>query len=122
VNESGFISAVNKKLPAEIYHWKVSDRFSAGVADAYYSSPKTDLWIEYKYYPKELPKKVKPNLSKLQLRWLADRHKEGRNIYVVVGSPTACIIYTDKAWETSKPNTDAITRNELIHWITSQLC
>lgn len=122
MNESGFIRAVHAKLPKEIYRWKVSDRFSAGVADAYYSSAKADLWIEYKYYPKGLPKNVKPNLSQLQLKWLSERYQEGRSVYVVVGSPNDCLLYLDKSWESSKPRTEAIPRETLIKWITSQLC
>jgi hypothetical protein len=122
MNESGFIRAVHSKLPKSIYRWKVSDRFSAGVADAYYSSKKADLWIEYKYYKDGLPKTVTPNLSKLQIKWLNERHDEGRNVFVIVGSPTTCLIYKDKEWNSSKANAQAISRQELINWISNQLC
>ena len=122
MNESGFIRALHTKLPPEIYRWKVSDRFSAGVADAYYSSSKADLWIEYKFYKEGLPKTVKPAISKLQQRWLNARYEEGRNVYVVVGSPTLCLIYKDKEWNKSKLSTNGITRNDLINWMTTVLC
>jgi len=121
LNESGFTSAVNKKLPSEIYVWKVSDRFSAGVPDCYYSSAKKDMWIEYKYYPKGLPKNVTPNLSELQKRWLNARYDEGRTVFVVVGSPTDCLIYEDKEWMGPKPRGQAISRKELIGWITKEI-
>lgn len=122
MNESGFIRAVHDKLPREIYCWKVSDRFSAGVADAYYSSKSGDLWIEYKFYKEELPKNVRPNLSELQKRWLNERYDEGRKVFVVVGSPKDCLVYQDKEWMNSKPKTEAISRKELIQWMTSKLC
>jgi len=120
MNESGFIRAVNKKLPNDIYVWKVSDRFSAGVPDTYYSSPKGDLWVEWKFL-KSLTRTVKPHLSKLQQQWLNNRYDEGRKVFVVVGSPTDCLIYQDKEWMQSKPKTQSISRNELIEWLTTQL-
>ncbi len=122
MNESGFIRALHQKLPPEIYRWKVSDRFSAGVADAYYSSSKADLWIEYKFYKDGLPRTVKPAISKLQQRWLNARYDEGRNVFVVVGSPTLCLIYKDKEWNKSKLSTTGITRNDLLIWMTTELC
>lgn len=122
MNESGFIRALHAKLPKEIYRWKISDRFSSGVADAYYSSPKADLWIEYKYYKDGLPKNVTPNLSALQIKWLNARHDEGRKVYVIVGSPTDCLIYENKEWNSSKPKTQAVPRKDILKWITQQLC
>jgi hypothetical protein len=123
VNESGFIRALHTKLPKEIYRWKISDRFSSGVADTYYSTPKIDLWIEYKFYPKGLPKRVKPKLSRLQLKWLRERYNEGRNVFVVVGSPSDCLIFKDQSWETHKVSKDeAISRKELITWMEKTLC
>jgi hypothetical protein len=122
MNESGFIQAVHKKLPSSIYKWKISDRFNSGVADAYYSTAKGDIWVEYKYYPKGLPKKVKPKLSMLQIKWLAARYAEGRSVYVVVGSPTKCLIYTDLEW--TKPKLTAVAgidRADLIAWIEGKL-
>lgn len=122
MNESGFIRALHKRLPSKIYCWKISDRFSAGVADAYYSSDKTDLWVEYKFYPKGLPAKTKPKLSKLQIKWLEERHNEGRNVYVIVGSPDKCLLFSNKEWTTHKPLTAAVSRDEIINWFTGQLC
>ncbi len=122
MNESGFIQYIHRKLPKQIYKWKVSDRFSSGVADAYYSTTKGDLWIEYKYYPKGLPKKVKPKLSMLQIKWLAARYAEGRSVYVIVGSPTKCLVYTDLEWNSHKDTaTHGLNRAELIEWIEGKL-
>jgi hypothetical protein len=123
VNESGFTQALHLKLPKQIYRWKISDRFSAGVADAYYSSPRGDLWVEYKFYPRGLPRKVKPRLSKLQQKWLRERHEEGRNVAVIVGSPTTCLLYRDKSWTDYKsPKDEGMTRQELVTWFKEELC
>jgi len=119
MNESGFTRAVNDKLPESIYSLKLSERFSAGVPDCYYSGAK-DLWIEYKFYSKALPKQVKPKLSALQRKWLNDRYQQGRNVHVVVGSPTDCIIFSDKSWNHAKPKSDSVSRAELISWIIEQ--
>lgn len=122
MNESGFIAAVNKKLPPSIYRWKTSDRYTAGVADVYYSSPKKDIWIEYKFYPEKLPKNVKPNLTELQKQWLNDRYDEGREVYVAVGSPKDCLLFTDKEWMNTKPASAAVSRTDFIQWIVDTLC
>jgi hypothetical protein len=122
MNESAFIQSIHHKLPKTIYRWKISDRFSSGVADAYYSTPKTDLWVEYKYYPQNLPKNVTPNLSRLQIKWLHDRHTEGRNVYVIVGSPSGCLIYENLEWTKPKSRQLQIPREELIEWLKGKLC
>lgn len=119
--ESGFTTAVNKKLPKHIYIWKVSDKFTGGVPDCYYSSNVRDIWIEFKYL-KKLPKKVLPALRPLQKKWLNERHDQGRNVFVVVGSPEGCLIYKDKEWLEHKSSSLAVTRAELIQWIEETLC
>ncbi len=119
MNESGFTRAVNKKLSKNIYCWKVSDRYTGGVPDVYYSSKRGDMWIEYKYLHK-LPKRVKPNLSSLQIKWLKERHSEGRNVFVVVGSPTLCLLYEQRNWEKAEVF-QTLTRDQLIAWIDSRL-
>jgi len=122
MNESAFIQSIHHKLPKEIYRWKISDRFSSGVADAYYSTSKIDIWIEYKYYPRKLPTQIKPKLSKLQLKWLKDRHAEGRTVYVIVGSPEGCLIYENLEWTTAKCKTHKINKEDLIDWLKGILC
>jgi hypothetical protein len=77
------------------------------------------MWIEYKFLQK-LPKRVKPNLSKLQIEWLAERHSEGRNVFVVVGSPTLCLLYEQRNWEKAEVF-KTLTRAELIAWIDTRL-
>ena len=99
MNEHSYIQSVHRRLPRSLYRWKINDSYQGGVADAYYSGPAGDLWVEYKYI-KSLPKRPTSVvdltntrlLSTLQQHWLADRHKEGRNVAVVVGSDRGSII------------------------------
>ena len=58
----------------------------------------------------------------LQIKWLAARHAEGRSVYVVVGSPTKCLIFTDLAWNNHKITAvDGVDRADLITWIEGKL-
>jgi hypothetical protein len=123
MTESQYTQAVHKYLPSWVYAWKINASFAKGVPDAYYSSNKTDLWIEYKFL-QSLPKKSKvvPNLSRLQLKWLQNRHKEGRNVAVVVGSPEGSFILTDPIYwsEGFIPNSfKSHSKKEVALWIES---
>lgn len=97
MNEHSFIRSIHKLLPKEVYKWKINDPYQGGVADAYYSGPAGDLWVEYKFI-KSLPKRTTTvihftkHLSPLQQTWLKDRHKEGRAVAVVVGSDKGHVI------------------------------
>jgi hypothetical protein len=119
MRESEYTRAVGKGLPKEIYKWKVSDRFTAGVPDAWYSGNKDDLWVEYKFVQK-IPKKVKPKLSKLQEKWLNDRAAQGRSVAVIVGSPLGAVILVDGAWNHSSEWGSLKSKKEVIEWITQQ--
>jgi hypothetical protein len=94
VNEHSFIKAIHRKLPKDIYRWKVSDRFTGGVPDCYYEGSKGALWVEYKYL-KSLPKKtstlINPGVSKLQLAWLERAERNGVNTMLVAGYPCGSI-------------------------------
>jgi len=120
MHESTFTRAINKKLPTEIYVWKVNARYAPGVPDCWYSGPTGDLWIEWKYLPK-MPKRHKPKLSALQSKWLNSRYDEGRNVAVLVGSPEGVAIYEDKAWDDQKSITQLYSRIEIAQWIHSRL-
>lgn len=67
-----------------------------------------DLWVEAKFYNK-LPKTIDmisgkhPKISKLQQQWLEDRHKEGRRVAVVVGSPYGSVVFPALEWKTPLP-------------------
>lgn len=62
--------------------------YRGGTPDVWYSGPRGDLWVEYKWIPR-VPKRgtVVPELSALQLDWLTKRKAEGRNVMVIVGAP-----------------------------------
>lgn len=98
MNEHSFIRSVHNKLPNVVYRWKINDNFAGGVADAYYSGPAGDCWVEYKFI-KNLPVRststVKFGLSANQIKWLKDRHEEGRHVYLVIGSNEGCVITND---------------------------
>lgn len=94
--ESDYTSRVHSKLSANIKAWKIRDDFQGGVPDAYYMhlKPDTDcpqpMFIEYKFLQK-LPAKdstvIKPDLSKLQIKWLEDIIKsKSAKARVVIGA------------------------------------
>jgi hypothetical protein len=88
MNEHSYIKAIHRLLPSTVYKWKINDNFHGGVADAYYSGPAGDLWIEYKYLsrpPKRRNTVVKTCLTDQQLHWLTSRQSEGRNVALIIG-------------------------------------
>jgi len=126
MNESQFTQKINRKLKAAgVYCLKIQTLMNNGVPDCWYSGPKGDLWVEYKYR-KDLPKKDSttflPGLSGLQEHWLNNRYHEDREVAVILGSPSGHIILTDLEWNdktiTSKglPETDA----SVVEWIKSK--
>lgn len=88
VNETSYIKSVHRHLSSDVYRWKINDRFTNGVPDAWYCGKTGSLWVEYKYV--QLPARddtlVRANLSKNQLQWLLQRQCDGQNVAVVVGS------------------------------------
>lgn len=88
-------------LPKEVYRWKIHDKFTGGVPDAYYEGPKGFLWVEYKYI-KTLPKRastpIKIGLSALQTQWLNRADDNGIPCIVVVGSDKHCLVLRNKRW------------------------
>jgi hypothetical protein len=125
MNEHSYIRSIHRKLPDDIYKWKINDNYQAGVADAYYSGIGGDLWVEYKYV-KALPARgdttVKTTLSAQQKIWLRARHEEGRNVAVVVGSPDGHLLQTAPGeWEVEVTCDNfirtAIEKEEIVSYI-----
>jgi len=87
---------------------KNHNEYNSGIADCWYSG-RTDLWIEYKFIavPKrpdtvvDLVGGKNPPISPLQRDWLMERHSEGRNVWVVVGSKEGGVVYRNMTWELS---------------------
>jgi hypothetical protein len=106
--ENTFRGSVHKHLPRNLYHEKMNNPFAAGIADDYYSGMKADLWVEYKFIlvPKQAKTRIdlvsgkKPPLSPMQQHWLRERHREGRNVRVIVGCKEGGVIFADLEWET----------------------
>lgn len=96
--ESQFITSVHKHLlpVRQFYRMKNNNPFIGGVADVWYSGSKRDLWVEYKYLPIKVPRAdVVPECSPQQLDWILGRRKEGRSVWVVVGTKVGGVIYNN---------------------------
>lgn len=131
MTEHHYIRSIHDRLRRKrptLYIWKVNDPYQGGVADAYYSGS-SDMWVEYKYL-KALPKrpgtKVTLGLSQLQQQWLRDRHREGRNVCVIVGTPEASLILPGVEWDTDIISADfissAVDKPGVVAYIESQVC
>lgn len=89
MQEKDFINKVHRKLPKEVYRWKINDPYHGGVSDTYYSGPNNNCWIEYKYkenLPAKLNSKIKINLSEQQRIWLARQQEHNVFTYAVFAS------------------------------------
>lgn len=96
--ENQFITSIHKHLcpPSQLYRMKNHNAYVGGIPDVWYSGPKSDLWIEYKFIKSRNPRnQVVPDLSKLQLRWITGRNRDGRSVWVVIGNPDGGVILTD---------------------------
>ena len=95
--ESQFIFSVHKHISStQVYSMKNHNAYVGGIADVWYSGRTADLWIEYKFITSDTPRlPVVPTLSPQQFRWIKDRKKEGRNVWVIVGHKKGGVIYRD---------------------------
>lgn len=124
MNESSYTRKINKLLRPSVYAWKISDRFTAGIPDAYYSGPANDLFVEYKLIVKP-PKTTKQcaALSGLQQKWIRDRLEEGRDVAVVVGLGTrAGLILRGRKIFEPLDLTQAVSCKEIADWISEFVC
>lgn len=105
--ENTFIASVHKHLPLKLYSMKNHNEYNAGVADVWYSGPKKDLWIEYKFIVIpvrngtfiDLAGGKSPSISALQQAWLTARAGEGRNVGVIVGSKEGGMWFPELSWD-----------------------
>lgn len=92
--ENRFIQRVHKHLDKRVYREKMHNAYRGGTPDVWYSGPRGDLWVEYKW---ATGKKLKaPALSSLQLDWITKRRAEGRNVAVIVGTPRGAFLWMHK--------------------------
>lgn len=112
--EDTFRESVHKYfLPSQLHHEKIAkvQYAASGTADDWYSGKgpaSKDLWIEWKFIAVpvrdstiiDLVGGKDPTIRTLQQLWLKDRHAEGRNVWVGVGSAKGGVIFRDLQWET----------------------
>lgn len=124
--ETVFIHSVHRHLPVALYRMKTHNPYLSGPADVWYSGPRADLWVEYKYVtlPKRAATPVTADLSALQLEWLRARHAEGRNVAVIIGCKEGGVILRHLAWERAMPcawfRDMMLGRLALAAWIASE--
>lgn len=126
--ETTFYRSVHRFLPSQVYQMKLHNPYLGGPPDHWYSGPKSDLWVEWKFtqLPKRETTDLLADLSPLQARWLEQRYAEGRNVAVVLGCPLGGVIYTELSW--GQPLTlgeyrvRLLKRNQLARWIEEIVC
>ena len=100
--ETRYYTAIHRLLPKELHREKMANPYRGGTADVWYSGTADDLWVEYKYLAR-VPKKASiwmdRMLSPLQLLWLRERYREGRNVVVILGTPAGGIVFERCLWE-----------------------
>lgn len=106
----------------------MNNPYSSGTPDFWFSGAKRDLWVEYKWLPRNpargvvTPKKL---LTPLQCDWLDGRYAEGRSVAVIVGCPAGGVILTKGGWNNEYSaavfNSLVIDRKALAAWIQSQV-
>lgn len=122
--ENTFIASVHRHLPATLYRMKNHNQYNGGIADVWYSG-KNDLWIEYKFIaiPKRpdtiidlinKPPKGDSVISTLQQEWMRNRHSEGRNVGVIIGSKDGGAWFSGLDWDKS------YTAAEFSSWIVNR--
>lgn len=144
--ENTFIASVHRKFGPRLlpYFEKNSNPWRSGTPDVYYSGDVGDLWVEYKFDPSikaakitkvaklikvptliKVPKLILPDLSPRQMCWLNDRHAEGRNVAVILGTPDGGVIYRNKEWCEPLSAIDLAarlqSREAIARWIHSQV-
>lgn len=118
--EHAYIKSIHSRIPRSVHKWKIAANFVRGIPDAWYSGSDTDLWVEYKYLKRRPVRSFTPALSANQKRWLRDRHKEGRNVAVIVGTPDGAAILLDREWEGKvEVPSQWFTQKEVAAWITA---
>ena len=104
MTEAGYLTGLRKRLAPFIYYLKINLRFGQGVPDLFLSGSKQDLWIEAKYARTVPPTLTLTDdrywLSVSQQEWLVNRHNEGRNVAVLVGSPQGDMLFPGVSFQT----------------------
>jgi hypothetical protein len=122
VNEHTFVKYVHRKLPPAVYRWKISDRFTSGIPDAWYSGTKGSIFVEYKYLQRTPKKKYANPLTALQRAWLTARVREGRTVAVAIGHPGGVYLLREpEQWTQDELQiSQYMTRGDYIAWLVNQ--
>ena len=126
--ETTFSNSVRKHIPRNVYHMKNNNSHLSGVPDLWFSGSSTDLWVEVKYLPR-VPRRdsVVPTelLSKLQAQWLERRHREGRQVAVIIGCPDGGVVLPGITWQDEISATSFVARIQprpaLAQWIIERV-
>lgn len=112
--ENRFRASIHRLLPVSLHHEKMNNPYRGGTADDWYSGDKADLWVEYKWENNPL--------SALQVKWLRDRHKEGRKVYVIRGLKDGGVILKHPdSWEVAKLiNPTILSKKEIAKWLEGE--
>lgn len=98
--ESERISSIHKYISNDVLVWKIHDSYHRGIADAYYSGKKQDLWIEYKSQIMTKKRRLTPRLSSLQRVWLRRQYELGRQVWVIILTDVGhYLLKTPEEWE-----------------------
>jgi hypothetical protein len=105
--ETTYYRSIVKLLP-DVYSEKMSNPYSSGTPDLWFSGRNDDLWLEVKYLvlPKRGHTMVDFDLSARQQLWLRNRHAEGRSTGVLIGSPEGGLLLLNLDWEVTFPAED----------------
>lgn len=120
--ENRFIQGIHRLL-TDVYFEKMNNPWRAGTADVWYSGADGDLWVEYKYLPRAPVRNIAllPELTPRQLKWLAERHAEGRRVAVISGYGDSGLIYQNLEWtapiQAKELKHRAIPKIEIAKWI-----
>lgn len=107
MNERGFKAKLRRLIKPQCHIQSVISQGEYGTPDLWLSKIE-DLWLEVKY-DGVTKGAIKPKLSRHQLKWLNDRHREGRNVAVLVGvSPDTAILYMNGEWNAHSNNREPL--------------
>ena len=128
MNEHSFIKSVHRKLPPEIFKWKIHDTYTGGVPDVMYGGPSGILFAEYKYVPK-LPARdstlIKTTLAPLQIQWLNRMISCNQKACVIVGIEKHALILLANSFTTNITKRyyieHRVSISQLRDWICSQV-
>lgn len=103
--ETSKTATLGGKVKHRIHYDKTTNPYKRGIPDCYYSGSSRDLWSEHKYL-RTIPKVVDLTKTRitttLQQRWLVGRAQEGRNVSMVIFTPSGGGVYLPGlTWQTS---------------------